>query len=139
MAEDSMLSRDGKKVMGTLRHSLLIESDSEEDTESVRTISLVKDKGEKICHWTFAQWNEILQNNNIDNPTKFSFYVDEYKEVLYPYVKKEDNSFFVMSIPFNSCEFSSQSTRESLDLPKCEIPRKKLRRKKSKKNSIARK
>ena len=139
MEEDSMLSRDGKKVMGTLRHSLLIEKDAIDEVEGEQTISLVKDKGEKICQWTYAQWNEILRNNKIDNLAKFSFYVDEYKEVLYPYVKKEDNSFFVMSIPFNSCEFASQITKATLDLPKCEIPHKKLKRKKSKKNSIARK
>jgi hypothetical protein len=139
MPEDTLLSRDGKKVLGTLRHSLLIETPSEEEAEAQQTISLVKDKGEKICQWTALEWKEILQNNKIENLSNFSFYVDEYKEVLYPFAKNADNSFFVMSIPFNSCEFATQSTRESLDLPKCEIPRKKAKRKKSKKNSIARK
>lgn len=139
MPEDTLLSRDGKKVLGTLRHSLLIESPDEDGNEGVHTISLVKDKGEKICQWTSADWKEILKNNKIENLTNFSFYVDEYKEILYPFAKNGDNSFFVMSIPFSSCEFSTQSTKEALDLPKCEVPRKKAKRKRSKKNSIARK
>ena len=139
MAEDPMLSREGKKVLGTLRHSILIENESSEAGEDSPTISLVKDKGEKICQWTYAQWSEILRNNKIDNIAKFSFFVDEYKEVLYPYVKKDDNSYFLMSIPFNSCEFATQSTKVTLDLPKCDIPHKGLNRRKSKKNSIARK
>ena len=139
MAEDPLLSRDGKKVMGTLRHSLLIESSNEDGEQPVNVISLVKDKGEKICQWTTAQWSEILKNNKISSVTNFSFFVDEYKEVLYPYAKTSENSYFVMSIPFSTCEFATQSTKETLDLPKCEVLHKKLTHRKSKKNSFARK
>ena len=138
MSEDTMLSRDGKKVLGTLRHSLLIENDDADSEPPITTISLVKDKGEKICPWTEEQWNGILVNNKIEDVGSFNFFVDEYKEMLYPFAKKSDNSYLLMTIPFQSCEFVSQVTKEKLELPKCEIPKKK-KRKRSKKSSFAKK
>lgn len=139
MAEDEMLSRDGKRVLGTLRHSLLIESEAGSDfSASSTTISLVKDKGEKICQWTEDQWNEILVNNKINSITSFKFFVDEYKEILYPYAKKDDNSYFLMSIPFSSCQFAAQLTKENLELPKCGIQAK-SKKKNRRKSSIAKK
>lgn len=129
MVEDSFLSRKDKKVLGTLRHSVLIEDDDED-----QSITLVKDKGEKICQWDLEQWSAIQQTNRLPDIRFFSFYIDEYKNVIYPYVQKKDKSYFVMSVPINTCDLSVQQTNAKLELPKCEKPSKKKR---SKKRSIA--
>lgn len=126
MQEDVHLTRGGKKVYGTLRHSLVFEND-----EQMNNISLVKDKGEKICQWQSTVWNNILKNNQVENLMSWKYYVDEYKEILYPYVQKADKSYFIMTIPFATCSLEQQVTRVDLDLPKCEIP-KKTKKKKSK-------
>ncbi len=89
MEEDDFLSRKEKKVLGTLRHSVLIEDDADE-----KSITLVKDKGEKICQWEIAEWSAIQQNNKLPDISAFKFYIDEYKNVIYPYVQKKDKSYF---------------------------------------------
>ncbi|MGZ3691064.1 MAG: hypothetical protein ACXVAX_06160 [Pseudobdellovibrio sp.] len=129
MQEDPMLSRDGKTVFGTLRHSLIFEKNEMEDS-----VSLVKDKGEKICEWSGDKWNQVLKNNGVENIIGFKYHVDEFKEVLYPYVRKADGSYFMVSIPFSSCSLDNQVTREKLELPKCETA-KKSKKKKSKKKT----
>ena len=131
MEEDSFLSRKEKKVLGTLRHSVLIEDDASE-----KSITLVKDKGEKICQWDLSEWSTIQQDNKLPDIRSFKFYIDEYKNVIYPYVQKKDNSYFLMSIPINTCDLSAQQTNAKLDLPKCEKPVTKSK-KRSKKRSIA--
>lgn len=133
MSEDNMLSRDGKRVFGTLRHSLVFEL-----SENQEVVSLIKDKGEKICEWPKGQWGQILKNNGLEDFSKFKFHIDEYKEKLYPYARKADGSYFVMSIPFAGCSLDEQNTRASLDLPKCEIPKKKSKKSK-KRRSVAKK
>jgi hypothetical protein len=119
MQEDQKLSRKNKRVMGTLRNSLLIEDDS-----TGQTVTLVKDKGEKICQWSLAKWLEIQKQNNLPELTSFKFYIDEYKDVMYPYVQKDDKSYFVMRIPTDTCDISEQKTVAKLDLPKCVSPKK---------------
>ena len=119
MQEDVHLTRDGKMVYGTLRHSLVFEND-----EQMNSISLVKDKGEKICQWKSTVWNGILKNNQVENQINFKYYVDEYKEILYAYAHKADKSYFIMTIPFATCSLEQQVTRADLELPKCEIPKK---------------
>lgn len=131
MEEDNFLSRSDKKVLGTLRHSVLIEND-----ENEKTITLVKDKGEKICQWDFSQWSAIQAENKLPGLNSFKFYIDEYKNIIYPYVQKQDKSFFVMSIPIQTCDLSNQITRLNLDLPKCVIPSK-TRKRSSRKRSVA--
>lgn len=121
MEEDNLLSRKEKMVLGTLRHSVLIEDDA-------KNITLVKDKGEKICQWSFDQWAGIQSDNKLPDLKTFKFYIDEYKNVIYPYVKKGDQSYFVMSVPIETCDLSDQVTRAELELPKCEIPRKMKRK-----------
>ena len=128
MQEDVFLSRDGKKVYGTLRHSLIIENSEENNN-----VSLVKDKGEKICQWTNADWNQVLKNNGVENLINFKYHIDEYKEVLYPYAQKADGSYFVWSIPFKDCLLDDQKTLAKLELPKCETPKKKSRQRTTKK------
>ena len=128
MDEDAYLSRDGKKVFGTLRHSLVFEKTEENDS-----VSLVKDKGEKICEWTGEQWRQVLKNNAADNLIGFKYHVDEFKEYLYPYVRKADGSYFMMSIPFAACTLDEQSTKQKLELPKCETPKKSKKKRRTKK------
>lgn len=137
MEEDRFLSRDDKKVLGTLRHSVLIEDD-----EHDQSITLVKDKGEKVCQWNINQWAAIQTDNKLPDIKSFKFYIDEYKNVIYPYVQKKDKSYFVMSIPIQTCDLSNQYTNAKLQLPKCEKPvKRKIRYAKkkstSKKRSIA--
>lgn len=127
MDEDAYLSRDGKKVFGTLRHSLVFETSGES------TVSIVKDKGEKVCQWTGEEWNQILKNNGTENLVGFKYHIDEYKDFLYPYVQKADGSYFMMKIPFAGCQLSDQSTTEKLEIPKCEPPKKAKKRRSSKK------
>ena len=119
MQEDSFLSRPDKKVLATLRHSLLIEKVGQE-----KVITLVKDKGEKICQWELDQWEAIQEENKLPDLSKFKFHIDEYKETLYPYVKKADNSYFMMKIPIATCGLDEQATLENLDIPKCQPPKK---------------
>lgn len=130
MTEDNFLSREDKKVLGTLRHSILIDDDANE-----KNITLVKDKGEKICQWSFDQWSAIMTDNNLPDIKSFKFYIDEYKNVIYPYVQKSDKSYFVMSVPIQTCDLSNQVIKAKLELPKCEAPHK--NRKRSKKRSVA--
>ena len=128
MSEDALLSRAGKKVFGTLRHSLVFENSDTNDS-----VSLIKDKGEKICEWTGDQWRQILKSNAVENNIGFKYHIDEYKEFLFPYAQKADGSFFMITIPFLSCELSDQVTKEKLEIPKCEKPKKAKKRKKKKK------
>jgi hypothetical protein len=94
MREDASLSCDNKRVLGTLRHSLVIEN-----SEDSKSITLVKDKGEKLCQWSLEDWSSIQKANLLPELDQFKFHIDEYKEILHPYVKKADNSYFLMSIP----------------------------------------
>ena len=125
MQEDKFLSREDKKVWATVRNSLLIDQ-SEDD----QNITLVQDKGEKKCQWSFNQWQQIMQDHDISKITDFRFFIDEYKNYIYPYVQKSDKSFLVMKIPISTCELTEQGTRAELQLPKCDIPKKKKRTKK---------
>jgi hypothetical protein len=128
MNEDGFLSREDKKVLGTLRHSLLIDNDD-------KNIILVKDKGEKICEWSFDQWAGIQTENKLPDISNFKFHIDEYKNVIYPFVQKQDNSYFVINIPISTCDLNNQVTKVNLELPKCEIPKKYASRRSSKKKS----
>lgn len=116
MTEDTFLSRKDKIVYGTLRHSLLIDNDEQ-------NITLVKDKGEKICQWSFDQWAGIQGDNKLPDLSKFKFQIDEYKNAIYPYVRKSDKSYFMMNIPLESCDLNNQITKVDLEIPKCEKPR----------------
>ena len=49
MQEDKLLSRPDKKVLSTERHSLVFED----------TISLVRDKGEKVCNWRVSEFDSL--------------------------------------------------------------------------------
>ncbi len=128
MAEDSQLSRNDKRVLGTPRNSILIESGTD-----LRTITLVKDKGEKICQWTLEEWHSIQENNKLPDLQNLKFYIDEYKEILYPHIQKADKSWFMMTVPFATCGLTEQVTKEKLELPKCEKPKKSRKKRTAKK------
>lgn len=130
MQKDEDLSRKNKLVLGTLRHSIIIE-----DSDESKSMTLVRDKGEKICQWSLEQMKSIQESNKLPDLKEFKFHIDEYKEILYPYVKKEDGSYFMMTIDFKTCSLDTQVTKEKLDLPKCEIPKKKVKSKSKKKKS----
>lgn len=117
MKEDPLLSRPEKKVLSTERHSLIFED----------AITLVRDKGEKICSWRLTEFNSLAP---VD---QFQFFIDEYKEVLYSYVKNADQSFFIISTPLVNCSLESKETLPEFQPPKCEKPKKKSSSKKRKK------
>lgn len=117
LKEDPLLSRPDKKVLSTERHSLIFED----------TISLVRDKGEKICSWRMSEFDSLAP---VD---QFQFFIDEYKEVLYSYTKNADQSYFIMTIPFATCSLETKVTLPEFQPPKCEKPKKKSSSKKRKK------
>ncbi len=121
MKEDKLLSRADKKVLSTERHSLIFED----------TISLVRDKGEKVCSWRISEMESL---GPLD---QFQFYIDEFKEVLYSYVKNPDGSQLIITTPFATCSLETKVTLPQFDPPKCEGPRKKSgsRKRKKKKSS----
>ena len=119
MKEDKLLSRNDKKVLSTERHSLIFEE----------TVSLVRDKGEKICSWRVSELESL---GALD---QFHFFIDEYKEILYSYVKNLDESYLIITTPFATCSLETKVTLPQFEPPKCEPPKKKssaLKRKKKK-------
>lgn len=115
MAEDKLLSRPDKRVYSTLRYSLVIEDD----------IALVKDKGERICEWSLDEWN-------ISAPVKeFQFYIDEYKDILYPFAKRDDGFIFTMKVALTDCKLTDKNNKEKFEKPACEKPKKVSRKKKT--------
>lgn len=117
LKEDPLLSRPEKKVLSTERHSLIFEDG----------ISLVRDKGEKICNWRVSEFDSFAPVE------QFQFFIDEYKEVLYSYVKNADQSYFIMTIPFATCSLETKVTLPEFQAPVCEKPKKKSSSKKRKK------
>lgn len=107
MKQDSFLSRAGKKVYGTERTSVIIEN----------KVSVVNDLGKKICAW------EIDKLSPYGNVTDFKFYIDEYKNYIYPYVKNsEDDSVTTLKISLNSCQIEETEEDTKFSTPKCDKP-----------------
>lgn len=116
LKEDKLLSRNEKKVLSTEKHSLVFDEN----------ISLVRDKGEKICSWRTSEFDSL---GSLD---KFNFFIDEYKEQLYSYVQKPDLSYLVIRTPLATCSLENTLTLAELSLPKCEKPKKTSKKKKKK-------
>jgi hypothetical protein len=117
MKEDIFLSRPQKIILGTLRNSIIINDE----------IKLVNDLGKKICEWPKEPFLAAAPVNI------FEFYIDEYKNILIPYAKKE-TGYVQFKINLSNCEFEEQKEEQSLVLPKCEPPKKKrstIKRKKT--------
>lgn len=115
MKEDHLLSRPDKPVWSTEKHSVVVADD----------ISLVNDLGQTVCTWARTDFNLL------GDITKFRFYIDEYKEVIYPYMDK-DTGFLVVKAPFKSCSLSEKINTANLEFPKCEKPKGHSRKKKKK-------
>ncbi len=115
MKEDPYLSKEEKIVYGTLKYSVVIEE----------KVSLISDLGKKKCQWNiddFAAYGEV---------ESFSFYIDEYKNYLYPFVKNvQNNSYTMLKIALASCQVEDMLVNEKLELPKCDKPAPKSRPKK---------
>ncbi|MBC7742137.1 MAG: hypothetical protein H7061_08065 [Bdellovibrionaceae bacterium] len=116
MTEDKLLSRPDKIVYSTERYSLIIEE----------SVTLVKDKGEKICEWPLEEWKLSAPLKN------FQFYIDEYKEILYPFAKKDDGLTFTMQVRLTDCRLTDKNTKDSFEKPACDRPKKVSRNKKKK-------
>lgn len=110
MDEDKFLSRGSKRIFGTLRNSVIIEQD----------ISLVDDLGKKICQWPTDRWQPL------GDLSKYTFYIDEQRNALYPYMKA-DNQYQFVKISLDDCSFGEVQTTEKLELPKCESKKKSIR------------
>lgn len=107
MNEDKYLSNSNKKILGTLRNSVIFHND----------ITLVSDLGKKICRWSYDQWLAL------GDISKYKYFIDEQRNALYPY-KKIDNQYKVAKINLNDCEISDIQLTDILDLPKCESKKK---------------
>lgn len=116
MEEDKLLSRGGKRIFGTLRNSVVFEND----------ISIVNDLGKKICQWPTDKWQSL------GDLSKYSFYIDEQRNALYPYTKAANQYQFV-KINLDDCAFGELQTSDKLDLPKCEAKKKSSRSKSKRK------
>lgn len=116
MGEDKYLSRGGKRIFGTLRNSVIIEQD----------ISLVNDLGKKICQWPANKLQASLGDLG-----KYSFYIDEQRNALYPYIKA-DSQYQFLKISLDDCSLGEIQTAEKLELPKCESKKKSRSRSKRK-------
>ncbi len=107
MEEDKLLSRGNKRIFGTLRNSVVLEND----------ISIVNDLGKKICQWPTDKWQSL------GDLSKYSFYIDEQRNALYPYMKAENQYQFV-KISLDDCALGELQTTDKLELPKCEMKKK---------------
>lgn len=111
MKEDQFLSRPYRRVWVTQRSSVVVDMQD--------TVTLVDDLGNKICDW---KTDDFAALGNIQD---FKFYIDEYKSMFYPYVKREEGGFLRIDIPFKTCSLSSQVALEQMATPKCTPPVKK--------------
>lgn len=124
MQEDKLLSKDKKIVYGTLKHSVVIEDD----------VSVLNDLGKKECQWSFDKLNTYGSVNS------FNYYIDEYKNYIYPYFKKPDDSgYTILKVSLSTCEIEDSSELDKLELPKCGKPIKKKRKSVKKKTGLIKK
>lgn len=117
MKEDELLSREDKTIWATERNSVVIADE----------VTLVNDLGQKFCQWdkaSFASFGDI---------SNFRFYIDEFKEFVYPYLDKKNGEYVVFKIPFKTCSLENLKTVAQLEFPKCEKPKKNSKKRKNKK------
>ncbi len=119
MKKDELLSRSTKPIWSTERHSIVISDE----------ITLLNDLGVKVC-----SWNKNLFGKTADL-SQFRFYVDEYKEIIYPYLDEKENGFVIYKVAFKDCSLNDKVTLSKLEFPNCEKP-KKISKKRKKKNSM---
>ena len=119
MKEDTLLSKENKQVFGTLKHSVVIED----------KVSILNDLGKKACQWDFDKLNVY------GNIGAFSFYIDEYKNYIYPYLKNENNKYTMLKISLATCEIEDSYANDKLEFPKCSKPPAKKSRSKKKRRA----
>lgn len=123
MQEDKFLSKENKQVFGTLKHSVVIEDN----------ISILNDLGKKECQWPFEKLNIY---GNIES---FNYYIDEFKNYIYPYFKNtEKNSYTMLKVSLATCEIEDSFDNDKLEFPKCSKPPAAKKSKSKKKRSVAR-
>jgi len=131
MKEELFLSRPEKKIFGTEKNSIVIN----------HQISLIGDLGQKQCVWSAEQFLIL------GDLKKISFYIDEYKNLLFAYAKSvsinqksveqkiNSNQKFIQQVQINidRCQFDEMKTLTAVHFPKCDPPKKhkKIRRKKT--------
>ncbi|MFZ3229214.1 MAG: hypothetical protein WA160_03330 [Pseudobdellovibrio sp.] len=107
MKEDDLLSRDDKLVWATERNSIVIDDE----------LTLVNDLGQKICQWNKSAFTAF------GDVASFRFYIDEYKDIIYPYIDKKELGVLIFKVPFRTCALDDQKTLITLELPKCDKPK----------------
>jgi hypothetical protein len=124
MKPDPYLSRPEKLIYATPRNSVIVEEN----------VSIVGDLGNKHCSWPLTDFIQRLQVSGGD-PQKYisqmRFYIDEYKNILVPYIKKE-NGYKQAVVNLASCDFENTLFTDELQVPKCDPPKKKSVRRKKK-------
>lgn len=124
MIKDELLSRPSKPIWSTERNSLVV-SDN---------ITLVNDLGIKICEWNKDMFN------NIGEISRVRFFIDEYKEVIYPYIDNNERGTLLVKVPFKTCDLADRVTLNKFQLPNCEKPEKpKKAKRQSRKKSTKKK
>ena len=119
MAEDKFLSKENKQVFGTLKHSVVIEDN----------ISILNDLGKKECQWPFEKLNIYAE---VDS---FNYYIDEFKNYIYPYFKNTDTQGYTMlKVSLSTCEIEDSYANNKLEFPKCSKPPAKKSKPKKKRN-----
>ena len=122
MKEDKPLSKEKKQVFGTLKHSVVIENN----------VSILNDLGKKECQWPFEKLNIYGDIGT------FNYYIDEYKNYIYPYFKNtEKDGYTMLKVSLATCEIEDSFDNDKLEFPKCSKPPA-AKRSKSKKKSVAR-
>jgi hypothetical protein len=114
MKEDPLLSRRDKKILATLKNSLIINEQ----------VSLVNDLGQKQCIWPVEKFQPLGDVRNAN------FYIDEYKNVLVAY-QKVPQGMAQVQINIDQCQFDEYKLTDEVNLPKCSPP-KKIRKSKKK-------
>ena len=116
MKEDDLLSRPTKPIWSTEKHSVVVGEE----------ITLLNDLGVKVCSWNKSSFSSL------GDVSSFRFYVDEYKEFIYPYIDRKELGFTLMKVPFKNCSLDDQVTLAKLDFPTCEKPKKVSKKRKKK-------
>jgi hypothetical protein len=120
MLPDKLLSKGEKSVFGTEKYSVVIDRD----------LSILNDLGQRKCNWSLNQFSSY---GELDD---FKYYIDEFKDYIYPYIKNADQKYTILKVSLNSCQIESESNTSFLEFPKCEKPKVKRHKKVKKKKSV---
>lgn len=102
MSEDLYLSRPSKRIYGTLKNSLVFSE----------KIMVIDDLGKKSCEWGYDQWFSL------GDLTKYKYFINEYKNEFFPYVKT-DQGYQLVKIDLETCDIAEIEQVEQLNFPDC--------------------